>query len=236
MIGQYVTISGDVISHVNISAVKTEDGGEYECTARSRAGQNSHSARLNIYGMPYVRSMSPISAVAGKLLQIKCPVAGYPIDKIIWEKSECGYTFRIRVNRPLIGLWFPFFPFFLSPFSLWHVKITSSYPQICDSVSRMAHWPLKTSSDRVTRAHTRARPRISTITHLRNQWRLKFWVSSLLSASRDLMLRITFHILPKMESEKCSIARNEKHIHFWDIKRYTKELMIRKFVAIEGAI
>lgn len=119
MIGQYVTISGDVISHVNISAVKTEDGGEYECTARSRAGQNSHSARLNIYGMPYVRSMSPISAVAGKLLQIKCPVAGYPIDKIIWEKSECGYTFRYRMNRPLIGLWFPFFPFFsFSPFAL----------------------------------------------------------------------------------------------------------------------
>ncbi|CRK99030.1 CLUMA_CG011985, isoform A [Clunio marinus] len=86
MIGQYVTISGDVISHVNISAVKTEDGGEYACTARSRAGQNSHSARLNIYGMPFVRSMSPISAVAGRVLQIKCPVAGFPIDKIVWEK------------------------------------------------------------------------------------------------------------------------------------------------------
>jgi Down syndrome cell adhesion molecule len=105
MIGQYVTISGDVISHVNISAVKTEDGGEYECTARSRAGQNSHSARLNIYGMPFVRSMSPISAVAGKLLQIKCPVAGYPIDKIVWEKSE------LSCEPPSVRFWLqiPFF-------------------------------------------------------------------------------------------------------------------------------
>lgn len=91
MIGQYVTISGDVISHVNITAVKTEDGGEYECTARSRAGEMQHSARLNVYGMPYVRPMTPISAVAGRKLQIKCPVAGYPIDKITWEKGRLDY-------------------------------------------------------------------------------------------------------------------------------------------------
>lgn len=50
MIGQYVTVFGDVISHVNISVVKSDDGGEYECTARSRAGFMSHSGRLNIYG------------------------------------------------------------------------------------------------------------------------------------------------------------------------------------------
>ena len=88
MIGQYVTVYGDVISHVNISAVKAEDGGEYECISKSKAGQIAHAARLNIYGMPYVRSMPPISAIARKTLQIKCPVSGYPIDKIIWEKSE----------------------------------------------------------------------------------------------------------------------------------------------------
>ncbi|KAL7034690.1 hypothetical protein ACKWTF_008060 [Chironomus riparius] len=88
MIGQYVTLSGDVVSHVNITNVKAEDGGEYSCIARSRAGQSSHSARLNIYGTPFVRSMPAISAVAGKTLQIKCPVAGWPIDKIIWEKNN----------------------------------------------------------------------------------------------------------------------------------------------------
>lgn len=50
LIGQYVTVYGDVISHVNITAVKPEDGGEYECIAGSRAGEARHSARLNIYG------------------------------------------------------------------------------------------------------------------------------------------------------------------------------------------
>lgn len=55
LIGQYVTVYGDVISHVNISSVKSEDGGEYECIASSRAGEASHSARLNIYGEYSVR-------------------------------------------------------------------------------------------------------------------------------------------------------------------------------------
>lgn len=50
MIGQYVTVHGDVISHVNISHVMVEDGGEYSCAAENRAGKTSHSARLNIYG------------------------------------------------------------------------------------------------------------------------------------------------------------------------------------------
>lgn len=50
LIGQYVTIHGDVISHVNISHVMVEDGGEYSCTASNRAGKVSHAARLNVYG------------------------------------------------------------------------------------------------------------------------------------------------------------------------------------------
>lgn len=50
MIGQYVTVHGDVISHVNISHVMVEDGGEYTCTAENRAGKTTHSARLNVYG------------------------------------------------------------------------------------------------------------------------------------------------------------------------------------------
>jgi hypothetical protein len=50
MIGQFVSVFGDVISHVNISSVRAEDGGEYECIADNRAGTDRHSARLNVYG------------------------------------------------------------------------------------------------------------------------------------------------------------------------------------------
>ncbi|KAK1131197.1 hypothetical protein K0M31_017485 [Melipona bicolor] len=103
LIGQYVTVYGDVISHVNISSVKSEDGGEYECIASSRAGEASHSARLNIYGeyfpyggLPYVRPMSTVSAVAGKQFHIKCPVAGYPIESIVWEKDGVRLPTNMR--------------------------------------------------------------------------------------------------------------------------------------------
>ncbi|XP_018569506.1 Down syndrome cell adhesion molecule-like protein Dscam2 [Anoplophora glabripennis] len=87
VIGQYVTVHGDVISHVNISQVMVEDGGEYTCTAENRAGKTSHSARLNIYGMPYIRLIPKVTAVAGETLQLKCPVAGYPIEEIHWERG-----------------------------------------------------------------------------------------------------------------------------------------------------
>ncbi len=50
LIGQYVTVHGDVVSHVNISRSRVEDGGRYECKADNRAGKVEHGARLNIYG------------------------------------------------------------------------------------------------------------------------------------------------------------------------------------------
>ncbi|XP_011345914.1 Down syndrome cell adhesion molecule-like protein Dscam2 isoform X3 [Ooceraea biroi] len=87
MIGQYVTVHGDVISHVNISAVRVEDGGEYRCSAVNRVAKAHHAARLNIYGVPHVRTMGNYAAVAGETTVIKCPAAGFPIASITWEKD-----------------------------------------------------------------------------------------------------------------------------------------------------
>ncbi|XP_046662354.1 Down syndrome cell adhesion molecule-like protein Dscam2 isoform X5 [Homalodisca vitripennis] len=87
LVGQYVTIHDDVISHVNISHLKEEDGGEYTCTAKNSVAHVSHSAKINVYGLPYIREMPKITAVAGSDLVIKCPVAGYPIESIVWEQD-----------------------------------------------------------------------------------------------------------------------------------------------------
>ncbi|XP_061500110.1 cell adhesion molecule Dscam2 isoform X1 [Anopheles gambiae] len=95
VVGQYVTIHDDVISHVNISNVKEEDGGEYTCVAQNSIGRVSHSAKVNIYGLPYIREMPKITGISGHDLIIKCPVAGYPIDKIHWERD--GQT--LPINR-----------------------------------------------------------------------------------------------------------------------------------------
>lgn len=53
-IGQYVDISGDVISHLNISQVRTDDGGLYKCVATNSMGSVEHSARLNVFGKSMV--------------------------------------------------------------------------------------------------------------------------------------------------------------------------------------
>lgn len=80
-------MSGDVISHLNISHVRTDDGGLYTCTATNNIGSIAHSARLNIFGPPYVRAISPIKAIAGEDLVVFCPFSGYPLDAIRWEKG-----------------------------------------------------------------------------------------------------------------------------------------------------
>lgn len=49
-VSQFVTEVGDVVSHFNITKVQVEDGGVYECTVSNRAGQVSHSAKLQVYG------------------------------------------------------------------------------------------------------------------------------------------------------------------------------------------
>ncbi|XP_061381089.1 cell adhesion molecule Dscam2 isoform X9 [Danaus plexippus] len=86
-IGQFVTADGNVESHLNISSVHTNDGGLYSCIASSKVGSASHSARVNVYGLPYVRPMKKRPVVAGDTLVVHCPVAGYPIDTIVWERD-----------------------------------------------------------------------------------------------------------------------------------------------------
>ncbi|KAB7494488.1 Hemicentin-1 [Armadillidium nasatum] len=86
-VGQYVTVNGEVVSHLNISAVHTNDGGLYSCIASSTVGSLRHSARLNVYGLPHIRTMDKVAVVAGEDMIVHCPVAGYPIDSIVWEKN-----------------------------------------------------------------------------------------------------------------------------------------------------
>nr|XP_027209811.1 Down syndrome cell adhesion molecule-like protein Dscam2 [Penaeus vannamei] len=80
-------VNGEVVSYLNISAVDTIDGGLYACIASSTVGSVRHAARLNVYGLPYIRPMAKSAVVAGENLVVHCPVTGYPIDSIDWEKN-----------------------------------------------------------------------------------------------------------------------------------------------------
>jgi hypothetical protein len=87
-LSQQIAGSGEVVSHLNITSLHTHDGGLYRCVATSKVGEVSHSAKLNVFGLPYVRPMDPKKVVAGDNLIVHCPVAGYPIHSISWERSK----------------------------------------------------------------------------------------------------------------------------------------------------
>ncbi|XP_030381731.1 Down syndrome cell adhesion molecule-like protein Dscam2 isoform X2 [Scaptodrosophila lebanonensis] len=87
-VGQYVTVNGDVVSYLNITSVHANDGGLYKCMAKSKVGIAEHSSKLNVYGLPYIRQMEKKAIVAGETLIVTCPVAGYPIDSIVWERDN----------------------------------------------------------------------------------------------------------------------------------------------------
>ncbi|KAI5745650.1 hypothetical protein M8J76_013118 [Diaphorina citri] len=94
-VGQYVSGTGDVVSHLNITNVQTNDGGRYKCVASSKVGSVEHTGKLNVYGLPFVRPMEKKAIVAGETLVVTCPVAGYPIESIFWERE--GRT--LPINR-----------------------------------------------------------------------------------------------------------------------------------------
>lgn len=43
---------------------------------------------LKFSGLPYIRLIPKVTAVAGETLHLKCPVAGYPIEEIHWERGK----------------------------------------------------------------------------------------------------------------------------------------------------
>ena len=101
VVGQYVTVEDEVISHVNISHVRVEDGGQYACRASNSVGSVQHRAAVRVYGAPFIRDMRPVTAVAGADLILTCPAAGYPIDNIFWEKGKSTVT----SGKQLMSIW-----------------------------------------------------------------------------------------------------------------------------------
>ncbi|GIY62051.1 down syndrome cell adhesion molecule-like protein Dscam2 [Caerostris darwini] len=87
-IGDFVDSQGLLMSFINISAVTSEHGGIYSCHARNEIGAISHSARLSVYGPPYIHPMDNITVVTGDEVNVDCAVSGHPLRSIRWKKGE----------------------------------------------------------------------------------------------------------------------------------------------------
>ena len=87
-----------MISYLNISDIRIEDGGGYSCKADNGVSTTVHYARINVIGAPIVRPMKNVTIVAGESLVVKCPAGGYPIDTIAWERGN-NYLF-IQEHSP----------------------------------------------------------------------------------------------------------------------------------------
>ncbi|XP_022252996.1 Down syndrome cell adhesion molecule-like protein Dscam2 isoform X3 [Limulus polyphemus] len=95
-LGDYVTSRGHVVSYVNISNVRVEDGGEYTCMATNMAGVVTHSATVSIYGPPVIRPMRNLSVLSGETMTLRCPVAGYPIKSMTWIRAGSQLPVLLR--------------------------------------------------------------------------------------------------------------------------------------------
>lgn len=84
--GDYVSLSGDVVSYVNISSVQTTDSGLYTCQALNSAGQIAHSEYIHVSGPLTIRSMHNQTALSGQTVVLHCPVLGYPFDFVRFSK------------------------------------------------------------------------------------------------------------------------------------------------------
>nr|CAD7425866.1 unnamed protein product [Timema monikensis] len=87
VLGSFLDSAGDVVSHLNISSARVPHGGLYTCIARNMLGAVQHSATLNIYGPPSARLPQNLTVVAGTDVFLRCPVAGFPISSVTWQRA-----------------------------------------------------------------------------------------------------------------------------------------------------
>ncbi|KAK3933279.1 Down syndrome cell adhesion molecule-like protein Dscam2 [Frankliniella fusca] len=83
---------GDVVGSLNMSSVRVQHGGIYTCVARNMMGSAQHTAALNVYGPPVSREPLNLTAVSGSDVWLRCPVGGFPLSRVAWQKGSTLLT------------------------------------------------------------------------------------------------------------------------------------------------
>uniref|UniRef100_T1IV65 Ig-like domain-containing protein n=1 Tax=Strigamia maritima TaxID=126957 RepID=T1IV65_STRMM len=95
--------NNNVTSSLKISNVNVQDGGVYRCIAKTKKGFVEHLARISIHGKLGMRSNIKYHAIEDSVVQIDCPVYGYPMNKVQWEKDGQSMPIHIRHSVPKNG-------------------------------------------------------------------------------------------------------------------------------------
>ncbi|XP_052751034.1 cell adhesion molecule Dscam2-like [Galleria mellonella] len=100
-IGQTMSPDGGVITQLNITHLRVDDGGLYSCVAHHGENVIAHHDRLNVYGPPYIRTLPPFKVQSGQSVTLKCPYYGYPVREITWEYKgkEINTDISTQANR-----------------------------------------------------------------------------------------------------------------------------------------
>ncbi|KAG1654824.1 Down syndrome cell adhesion molecule-like protein Dscam2 [Nymphon striatum] len=80
--------NGTTVSRIVVKNMRSQDGGEYECTASNKVDSVSYFQDINVYGPPVVHDIGNITVAAGASATIKCYISGYPITSISWIKDS----------------------------------------------------------------------------------------------------------------------------------------------------
>ncbi|XP_076350052.1 cell adhesion molecule Dscam1-like [Tachypleus tridentatus] len=96
--GDFVDENGTLISFVNVSHLRVEDGGSYQCEARNQVATVKHKARIDVTGRPFIRPMENLTVVTGRSLEVSCPVSGHPIEEVYFKKDGRTIPTSSRVN------------------------------------------------------------------------------------------------------------------------------------------
>lgn len=104
--GDFVSINAEVVSFVNVSSARAEDGGVYECKAQNDAGSVMHKEKVDIIGAPYIRTMDNVTVVDGDSLYYHCPASGFPHPDVTWSKGKENIYFSYTEKKKKSALFF----------------------------------------------------------------------------------------------------------------------------------
>ncbi|KAG1671039.1 Down syndrome cell adhesion molecule-like protein Dscam2 [Nymphon striatum] len=82
------TRNGTAHSKLIIKSLRASDGGEYTCIATNNVSNTSHTAKVNVYGLPVIHAIDNVTVAAEQDALIRCYVSGHPIINIHWERDD----------------------------------------------------------------------------------------------------------------------------------------------------